>query len=88
MAIVRQFARSGHRFALALIDARMPDVDGFALARQIQEDPALAMPQIMMLCRIIDLQEPQRRRSQGGCQTAPHVRCRVAAIGWDAAMSQ
>jgi len=38
----------------------MPDVDGFALARQIQEDPALAMPQIMMLCRIIDLQEPQR----------------------------
>jgi len=34
---------------LVLLDAQMPGVDGFTLARQIQEDPDLAGPQIMML---------------------------------------
>jgi CheY-like chemotaxis protein len=47
--ILGQHARSGDRFALLLLDAHMPDMDGFTLARQIQEDPALAGPRIMML---------------------------------------
>jgi signal transduction histidine kinase/CheY-like chemotaxis protein len=47
--IMRRFAGSGDRFALVLLDAHMPEVDGFTLARQIREDPALAGPRIMML---------------------------------------
>jgi CheY-like chemotaxis protein len=47
--ILRRHARSGDRFALALLDAHMPDMDGFALARQIRDDPALAGPPVMML---------------------------------------
>jgi signal transduction histidine kinase/DNA-binding response OmpR family regulator len=50
--IMRQCARSGDRFALILLDAQMPDMDGFTLARRIQEDPALAGPQVMMLSSI------------------------------------
>ena len=47
--ILRLRARTGHRFALVLVDAHMPDTDGFELARQIEEDPSLAAPRIMMV---------------------------------------
>jgi CheY-like chemotaxis protein len=40
---------AGDRFALVLLDAHMPGMDGFALARRIREDPALAGPPVMML---------------------------------------
>ena len=46
---LHEHARAGERFALLLLDAHMPDMDGFTLARQIQEDPAIAGPRIMML---------------------------------------
>ncbi|HXN50046.1 MAG TPA: PAS domain S-box protein [Bryobacteraceae bacterium] len=46
---MREFALSGNRFALVLLDAHMPGADGFELARQIREDPALAGGTIMML---------------------------------------
>jgi CheY-like chemotaxis protein len=47
--ILRERARTGDRFALLLVDAHLPDTDGFALARQIEEDPSLTAPRIMML---------------------------------------
>jgi PAS domain S-box-containing protein len=47
--VLRGLARTGDRFPLVLLDAHMPVVDGFTLARQIQEDAALAGPRIMML---------------------------------------
>jgi signal transduction histidine kinase/CheY-like chemotaxis protein len=47
--ILRRHAGSGDPFALLLLDAHMPDMDGFTLAAHIQQDPALAGPRIMML---------------------------------------
>ncbi|MCC7417730.1 MAG: response regulator [Acidobacteria bacterium] len=39
----------GQAFALVLLDANMPDMDGFEVARRIQESARLAGPTIMML---------------------------------------
>ena len=52
--ILRQHARSGDRFALFLLDGHMPGMDGFTLARRIDEEPALAGPRVMML-RALDI---------------------------------
>ena len=40
---------AGHPFPLVLLDCQMPDVDGFALAQQIQDHPELVRTTIMML---------------------------------------
>jgi two-component system, sensor histidine kinase and response regulator len=50
--ILRRRALLGEKFDLVLLDGQMPDMDGFAVARSIQEDPALAGPRIMMLSSV------------------------------------
>jgi CheY-like chemotaxis protein len=50
----------GGRFPLILLDAQMPGVDGFALARKIKEDPDLTASAVMMLSSS-DLHEDARR---------------------------
>ena len=42
LAELRRCARSQCRFDLAILDKRMPDLDGLELARQIRAEPALA----------------------------------------------
>jgi two-component system, sensor histidine kinase and response regulator len=42
-------ADAGHRFPLILLDANMPEMDGFALAASIRDDPRLAGAVVMML---------------------------------------
>ncbi len=49
LEVARDYARAGERFAMVLLDAQMPEMDGFTVARRIQEDPTLAGPPIMML---------------------------------------
>jgi signal transduction histidine kinase/DNA-binding response OmpR family regulator len=62
--ILRRHVRSGDHFALLLLDAHMPDMDGFTLAAHIQEDPALAGPPIMMLSSVdIGSIRPELRES-------------------------
>src|SRR5690348_8099615 len=46
---MQQALASGQPFPLILIDALMPDMDGFTLAERIKEDPALSGAAIMML---------------------------------------
>jgi CheY-like chemotaxis protein/HPt (histidine-containing phosphotransfer) domain-containing protein len=42
-------AKSGSAYELVLLDAVMPEMDGFALAEKIKEQPALADATVMML---------------------------------------
>jgi signal transduction histidine kinase len=47
--VMAQYLENGQRFPLVLIDAMMPDMDGFSLAEQIKRHPELAPATIMML---------------------------------------
>src|SRR6185437_103419 len=46
---LEQSQQAGEPFALVLLDAHMPDVDGFCLAEQIKKHPDLAGATVMML---------------------------------------
>jgi CheY-like chemotaxis protein len=46
---MKEAFRSGEPFRLVLLDAVMPEMDGFAAAAQIKADPQLAAATIMML---------------------------------------
>ncbi|HLK62194.1 MAG TPA: response regulator [Bryobacteraceae bacterium] len=52
LEIMHREVAVGDPFALILLDAHMPEMDGFALARHIQDDPTLAGPRIMMLSSV------------------------------------
>jgi CheY-like chemotaxis protein len=49
LAAMEQAKDAERPFPLVLIDAQMPDMDGFTLARRIKESPGLAGATIMML---------------------------------------
>ncbi|MGH7505869.1 MAG: response regulator [Longimicrobiales bacterium] len=46
---LRDAAADGEPFGITIIDANMPDTDGFELARLIRDDPAVAATTIVML---------------------------------------
>jgi two-component system sensor histidine kinase/response regulator len=56
---------TGHPFPLILLDGQMPDMDGFALAEQIQKDPGLLAVTIMMLTSAGHLGDAARCRELG-----------------------
>jgi signal transduction histidine kinase/CheY-like chemotaxis protein len=58
-------AQAGHRFPLILLDANMPEMDGFALAARIREDPRLAGAVIVMLTSAGSPGDSERCRSLG-----------------------
>ncbi|HXG10085.1 MAG TPA: response regulator [Gemmataceae bacterium] len=49
LAELRRAAAAGEPYPLLLVDALMPEMDGFMLAEQVQREPDLAGPTIMML---------------------------------------
>jgi len=49
LEILRQHDSQNDAFALILLDAQMPEMDGFAVAEAIHDDPALTGAPIMML---------------------------------------
>ena len=49
LAAMRDSKKTGKAFPLVLLDAQMPEMDGFAVAEEIKKDPELAGATIMML---------------------------------------
>jgi len=49
LAALEKARAAGRTFHLVLLDARMPDVDGFAVAERIRQEPALAGVTVMLL---------------------------------------
>ena len=49
LAELRRAATEGEAYPLMLIDQMMPEMDGFALVEELQKEPSLAPPTIMML---------------------------------------
>ncbi len=49
IATLREAARSGDPYDVALLDLMMPGVDGLMLARQVQADPTLGSPAMLLL---------------------------------------
>ncbi len=58
-------ARDGHPFPLVLLDANMPEVDGFAVAARIQEQSELSNTTILMLTSSGPYADVARSRSVG-----------------------
>jgi CheY-like chemotaxis protein len=57
--------RAGHAFPVVLLDAQMPGMDGFALARRIRENSALAGAVILMLSSYRGLADVARSHDLG-----------------------
>ena len=62
---IRQAEQSNQPFSLVLSDMHMPDVDGFALAEQIRQDPSLHGTIIMMLTSGDRLGDRERSQELG-----------------------
>jgi two-component system sensor histidine kinase/response regulator len=56
---------AGHAFPVVLLDAQMPGMDGFALAKKIRENPALAGAIILMLSSYRGLADTAGRHDLG-----------------------
>jgi len=52
LATLREAARSGQPFEIALLDLVMPDTDGLDLARKISADPSLAQVSMLLLTSV------------------------------------
>jgi PAS domain S-box-containing protein len=49
LALLQQAAASGTGYELAILDMKMPEMDGLALGRAIKEEPALAAVRLVLL---------------------------------------
>jgi two-component system sensor histidine kinase/response regulator len=49
LALLRQAAREGRAYELAVLDLMMPEMDGFELARQIKADPEISGVRLVLL---------------------------------------
>ncbi len=65
LEVLRQAASQGEPFPLALIDAHMPEMDGFQLADSIRRDPELKATAVVMLTSGVQTGDAARRRELG-----------------------
>jgi two-component system, sensor histidine kinase and response regulator len=62
---LRQAAREGNPFELAIVDMKMPRMDGLALAAAVRNDPALAGLRIVLVTSLHSTDELSRAREAG-----------------------
>ena len=65
LAALEQARGSGSPFALVLLDAMMPEMDGFTLAERIRQDPELVGATLMMLSSANRREDAARCRELG-----------------------
>jgi two-component system sensor histidine kinase/response regulator len=65
LATVREASARGEPFELVLLDANMPDMDGFTVARRLTEDASTPAPTIMMLTSSAEQHDSARCRELG-----------------------
>jgi signal transduction histidine kinase/CheY-like chemotaxis protein len=65
LAALEKAAALGHHFAVVLLDAHMPEMDGFALAAKIQQDPRHASLRLVMLTSAGSPEDMTRARALG-----------------------
>jgi signal transduction histidine kinase/DNA-binding response OmpR family regulator len=65
LAELRRAAAAGRPHPLVLVDAQMPEVDGFTLVEQVRREPDLAAPTIMMLTSLGHQADAARCRELG-----------------------
>jgi signal transduction histidine kinase/CheY-like chemotaxis protein len=65
LAMLEEASRRGQPFPLILLDANMPEMDGFMLAERIRQHPELAGATIMMLTSSNQREDAQRCRQLG-----------------------
>jgi PAS domain S-box-containing protein len=72
----------GCPFPLVLLDAHMPEMDGFDLAAQIKQNPALAGATIIMLISGGERRDAAHRRELGiaACLTKPVIQMELWAV--------
>jgi signal transduction histidine kinase/CheY-like chemotaxis protein len=75
LAALRRAAGEGRPFPLVLLDAMMPGMDGFAVARKIKETPDLAGATVLMISSAAQLADAARCRELGlSCYLVKPVR--------------
>src|SRR5262249_54448660 len=65
LAALKRAAREGRPFPLILLDAMMPEMDGFAVVQRIKADPELTGATILMLSSAAQLADAARCRELG-----------------------
>jgi two-component system, sensor histidine kinase and response regulator len=65
LAALETAQAAGHVFRVALLDARMPDLDGFAVAERIRNEPGLAGVTVMLLTSDVRSGDIARCRTLG-----------------------
>ncbi len=65
LELLQTAKNAGHAFAIVLLDAEMPEVDGFQIFQQIQSDPGLAGTAILLLSMKRQLADRERCREIG-----------------------
>jgi len=75
LTVMRQASAEGRPFPLVLLDATMPDQDGFAVAKQIQDDRTWPEPRILMLSSAAQMADGGRFACAGNSPLSGQSRC-------------